>query len=171
MRIRTVKPEFWRDVKLHGLPIEVRLTFIGFWNVADDSGYFRWEPAQIAMDLYPDLDGKARVALVNLASRLLVRRGRLVRLDCGHAVVPHLPRHQHLAGATKQVHTFKREHDLGRCPRVPAGPRAGKVRLGEDRKGKDNTEKDLPDARAGGSLAETIGWTPPDEWQTQDRKH
>ena len=35
-RIRTIKPEFWRDEDLSGLPAETALLAIGLLNHADD---------------------------------------------------------------------------------------------------------------------------------------
>jgi hypothetical protein len=39
-RIRSIKPEFWTDDKVAGLPKATALFFIALWNFADDQGIF-----------------------------------------------------------------------------------------------------------------------------------
>ena len=53
MRIRTIKPEFWRSDDIAALSIEDRLLFIGLWSYVDDNGVGRDEPQLIQCDLYP----------------------------------------------------------------------------------------------------------------------
>lgn len=53
MRIRTIKPEFWRSEDIAALSIEDRLLFIGLWSYVDDNGVGRDEPQLIQCDLYP----------------------------------------------------------------------------------------------------------------------
>lgn len=38
MRIRNIKPEFWRSQDITALDKSARLTFIGLWNYVDDNG-------------------------------------------------------------------------------------------------------------------------------------
>ena len=52
MRIRQVKPAFWTDARIAALPAPARLFYIGLWMVADDAGWLRWDPSQIANELY-----------------------------------------------------------------------------------------------------------------------
>ena len=37
-RIRTIKPQFWDDLKIGRLSRDARLLYIGLWNFADDLG-------------------------------------------------------------------------------------------------------------------------------------
>lgn len=37
-RIRTIKPQYWDDLKIAKLSRDARLIFIGMWNFADDNG-------------------------------------------------------------------------------------------------------------------------------------
>ena len=53
MRIRTIKPEFWRSEDIAALSIEDRLLFIGLWSYVEDNGVGRDEPQLIQCDLYP----------------------------------------------------------------------------------------------------------------------
>lgn len=137
MRIRQVKPGFWTDVVVTALPAPCRLFYIGLWMQADDSGWFRWDVPQIAAELYGFEPRGRRERNVVAFGDALEAAGRLKRIDCGHAYIATLERHQRLSGNTKQVHTFKREHD-STCmtripPRVPADTRTsppGKERNG-----------------------------------------
>ena len=52
-RIRTIKPEFWTDEKIVGLPALARLLFIGLWNFCDDHGYLWDEPLRIKLQVLP----------------------------------------------------------------------------------------------------------------------
>jgi len=41
VRIRTIKPEFWRDQTIQGLAERTQLVYIGLWCMADDCGRFQ----------------------------------------------------------------------------------------------------------------------------------
>lgn len=161
MRIRQVKPEFWRDWKLVSLSRDARLFYIGLWNEADDSGYLRWDLEEILADLFPR-QPDVTVAVAEGWTQELVRAKRIRIYKCGHAVIPTLPSHQHLAGSTRQVHTTRNEHESCQAkrprgsPRVPAVPRAGQVRLVKVSKGKSSSKTEEStgarvSAREGGS--------------------
>ena len=120
MRIRQVKPEFWKDARLADLSEGARLFYIGTWQLCDDSGWMRFDVANIAAELYP-FDGRAaRERRVARHTEALAALGRIHLHDCGHAQVPKMPSHQHLAGSTRRVTTIADEHGL--CAR-PATPR------------------------------------------------
>lgn len=51
-RIRTTKPEFWEDEKIGGLTRDARLLFLATWNVADDEGLLRWNPAYLKAEAF-----------------------------------------------------------------------------------------------------------------------
>ena len=52
MRIRTIKPEFWRSDDIAALALEDRLLFIGLWSYVDDSGIGIDKVAHICADLF-----------------------------------------------------------------------------------------------------------------------
>lgn len=52
MRIRSIKPEFWRSDDITSLLIEDRLLFIGLWSYVDDNGVGRDKLADICADLF-----------------------------------------------------------------------------------------------------------------------
>lgn len=53
MRIRSIKPEFWRSTDATSLSREHRLLFIGLWSYCDDNGVGVDDYRQIAADLFP----------------------------------------------------------------------------------------------------------------------
>lgn len=52
-RIRTIKPDFWRDESLALISPEAALLAIGLLNHADDEGYFNAHPKLIESDIFP----------------------------------------------------------------------------------------------------------------------
>ena len=52
-RIRTIKPEFWRDELLAGVSAEAALLAIGLLNHCDDEGYFNANPKLVESDIFP----------------------------------------------------------------------------------------------------------------------
>ena len=54
MRIRSIKPEFWRSLDIAALSIEDRLLFIGLWSYVDDNGVGVDRVPVIAAELFAD---------------------------------------------------------------------------------------------------------------------
>lgn len=52
-RIRTIKPDFWRDELLAGITAEAALLAIGLLNHCDDEGYFNANPKLVESDVFP----------------------------------------------------------------------------------------------------------------------
>lgn len=52
-RIRTIKPEFWSSPDIGDVSRDARLTFIGLWNIADDSGRVEAVPTRLLAELFP----------------------------------------------------------------------------------------------------------------------
>jgi len=96
------------------LPPEVRLTYMGLWCLADDAGYFEWEPVQLAAQLYVHAMPDARLEAVSRHLDALLEASRIRRLECGvHGLVPTLPDYRIKGG--EQLYTVKKRHDK-RCP-------------------------------------------------------
>lgn len=55
-RIRTVKPEFWKDAKLLKVSRDARLLFIATLNFADDEGRLVYDVEQLKIDIFPQDD-------------------------------------------------------------------------------------------------------------------
>lgn len=141
MRIRQIKPAFWADGRMAELPESTRLFYVGLWMIADDAGWFRWDAVEVARDLY-GYEGRARRERRTTGMfDQLVAIGRIVLHECGHAEVPKLGDHQHLAGPAKQVRTAFNEHLRACVSPTPATPREVppipvETRLGKEREGK-----------------------------------
>jgi hypothetical protein len=70
MRIRSIKPEFWKSPKLATVPWGTRLVFAGLISLSDDEGRFLASPRYIASELFPHDRaplGAVRKALPELA--------------------------------------------------------------------------------------------------------
>lgn len=68
-RIRTIKPEFWRDEDLSLISAEAALLAIGLLNFADDEGYFSANTKLIECDVFPlrNLSGSVPLLLQELS--------------------------------------------------------------------------------------------------------
>ena len=81
MRIRTIKPEFWRSNDIAALSLEDRLLFIGLWSYVDDNGVGRDEPQLIQCDLFP-LDSLTECSVrVHAGLEQLSQRGLITRYE------------------------------------------------------------------------------------------
>ena len=129
MRIRQVKPSFFKDARIAELSPAVRLTYIGLWMLADDAGYYRWDAAEAGLELYGYESRARREREVTAHLAALVAADRVVVLGeerfgyeaCPHIFIPTLTDHQRFGGPTKRVTTYMREH--ADCPRIPADAR------------------------------------------------
>ena len=82
MRIRSIKPEFWRSDDITTLSIEDRLLFIGMWSYVDDNGVGLDKLAAITADLFAgDLEHDPRETFARVSRGLqnLSDHGRIVR--------------------------------------------------------------------------------------------
>jgi len=56
-RIRTIKPDFFRNLKLFRAEVEsklpLRLSFAGLWTACDRDGRFKWCPEELKLDCLP----------------------------------------------------------------------------------------------------------------------
>ena len=70
MRIRTVKPEFWKNPDLARLGEFTRLLALALLNYADDEGFFVADPVLMRGELFPFLEGSRsiQVSLTELAN-------------------------------------------------------------------------------------------------------
>jgi hypothetical protein len=73
-RIRSLKPEFFRNEQLAELPYSDRLLFAGLWTQADKAGRLEDRPKRLKGELFPYDDLNVDEALGRLANaRLIVR--------------------------------------------------------------------------------------------------
>lgn len=143
MRIRQVKPDYWRDELVASLPDSVSRFYIGIWQEADDAGWLLWNVPEIALDLYGYQPRTRREKWVQQRGEVLAAVGRLHFYDCGHAFLPTLTKHQKFGG--RPVYTVRDAHARA-CAPLREDDRPGKVGKGrvEVRKGSDSQPTDLP---------------------------
>jgi hypothetical protein len=82
VRIRSIKPEFWRSDDITTLDLADRLLFIGLWSYVDDNGVGWDSLAHITADLFAaDLvrDSSETFARVSRGLSKLAERGQIVR--------------------------------------------------------------------------------------------
>jgi hypothetical protein len=72
MRIRSIKPEFWRSDDITSLELADRLLFVGLWSYVDDNGVGLDRLASIAADLFSgDLELDSRETFARVSGGLL----------------------------------------------------------------------------------------------------
>lgn len=123
MRIRQVKPSFFKDPIMAELSPATRLFYVGLWMIADDAGWLRWDAAEIGLELFGYEARGRRERNVTAYLAELVAAKRVIHHDCGHVSIPKFLDHQRLAGLTKQVRTVAKEHEKECSPTTPANPR------------------------------------------------
>ena len=82
MRIRSIKPEFWRSADISALDWESRLLFIGLWSYVDDNGVGQDKLSAITADLFADdleRDSSETFARVSRGLQNLSEAGRIIR--------------------------------------------------------------------------------------------
>jgi hypothetical protein len=82
VRIRSIKPEFWRSEDVTSLDWETRLVFIGMWSYVDDNGVGLDRLSSVTADLFAaDLERNApdTFARVSRGLERLAEAGRIVR--------------------------------------------------------------------------------------------
>jgi hypothetical protein len=118
VRIRSIKPEFWRSEDVKRLPREIRLLFIGLWQYVDDNGVGIDDYRQIASDLFPIEDDPVEV-------REYVRDGlaTLSRLCREGSTVPLIARYEIDGKRYLAITGWKHQRvDKPAVPRYPSPP-------------------------------------------------
>jgi hypothetical protein len=102
MRIRTIKPEFWRNQDLAKLPEFTRLLAIALLNYADDDGYFLATPELLRGELFPFSEDSRRIT-VGLTELSNIDYLRLYNGTNGriYGIVTNFTRHQKISNATE----------------------------------------------------------------------
>lgn len=92
-RIRTIKPEFWKNEVLGEMPAEFALLFIGLWNLADRRGFLEDRPKRIKAELFPyrhvDIENGLEILCNGFIRRLLVD-------DIPYIQILNFQKHQHI---------------------------------------------------------------------------
>ena len=96
MRIRTIKPDFFKSEKIAELPFEVRLLFIGLWGLADKDGRLEDRPKRIKAELFPYDEINVESALALLAGWGFIQRYEVEGTQ--YIEVVNFRKHQHISG-------------------------------------------------------------------------
>lgn len=86
MRIRSIKPEFWRSDDIAALPLSARLLFVGLWSYVDDNGVGADKLPAIVADLFAhDLiaDPAETLRRVDADLTQICDRGLIARYEAG----------------------------------------------------------------------------------------
>lgn len=132
-RIRTVKPEFWTDLKVVTLSPFARLLFMGMWNFADDCGHIEDEPLQLKLQILPNDAVDASGLVEELMDVGLVKR------LTGCLEIVNFNRHQridHPSTCRFAEHSVKAPRGRTKSPEPSKTPRSGREGKGVERKGK-----------------------------------
>ena len=134
VRIRQVKPAFWTDKVMAGLPKSARLTYIGLWMLSDDAGWIEWDIDTAGAELFPYESVKRRLRELTSDLEALMAAGRVVRHDCGCLQVPHLEEHQRISGVRSfRARDAHAKHLLRSTKQAPLSDSPGTVGKGRER--------------------------------------
>lgn len=118
-RIRTIKPEFWRNRALSTLPAFTRLVAIAILNVADDDGYFEADPLLIRGDVFPY---EQDYGSITVALRELSGIGYVVFRTCSEkgeiGYIPNFKKHQVInkPGKSKLKEIYENSQGIEQLP-------------------------------------------------------
>jgi hypothetical protein len=101
MRIRTIKPEFFKHDGIAALAPLTRLLFIGLWSLADSEGRMEDRPARIRVEILPYDDCDAEAMLTDLHAAGFIKRYEIDGLAL--IELPSFRRHQRIGGKEAQV--------------------------------------------------------------------
>ena len=94
MRIRSIKPDYWKDRVTGRWADDMQLLYAGLWNFADDDGRFEWEPDLVRSELFPYKPGWPVAEVLEK----LRQTGRVVGYEvegCLYGWMPSFRKHQH----------------------------------------------------------------------------
>jgi hypothetical protein len=156
-RIRTIKPDFWRDENLAAISPEAALLAIGLLNHADDEGYFNAHPKLIESDIFPlrelsrpitvMVDELFKIGYIKLFEGLDGKRYGLIHNFSKHQVInkKNPSKIKDLCGLQEDYHTTTVE-----------------LPVGMEGNGKEK-EKELKSPQRGSRLAND--WVLPEDWK------
>ncbi len=146
-RIRTIKPEFFRDPKLQDIQAEhpslnPMLVFAGLWTVADKNGVFEWEPRMLKLDILPFLQFDIGASLVLLERFSVVSRftsdgkvyGRVLKFA----------KHQRISGKEAMTPSRFPEGSTGEAPEKHPESQEGEREREREREKERGVESEAP---------------------------
>ena len=104
MRIRNIKPDFFKDEDLGACSAFARLLFAGLWTLADCEGKLEDRPTRIRVELFPyDLDLDIESTLSELSDRdLIVRYGVEGEDKRRFIFIPGFQKHQYISASERK---------------------------------------------------------------------
>lgn len=145
MRIRSIKPEFWRSDDIASLDWETRLFFIGLWSYVDDNGVGIDRLASIAADLFSgdlERDPPETFARVSRGLQTLSEAGRITRYTVeskAYLEITNWSKHQRIDKPNKP--RFPRSDDDSAQIRDTLARVTGKEASGTEEQGNRGTEE------------------------------
>jgi hypothetical protein len=152
MRIRSIKPEFWRSDDINSLSWDNRLLFVGLWSYVDDNGVGVDKLSSIAADLFAgDLESNPpdTFARVSRGLEQLAEAGRIVRYSVEnrpYLEVVNWDKHQRIDRPNKA--RFPRSDADAAEIRETLARVAAKVPSGTEEQGNRGTEEQFSPAPA-----------------------
>ena len=169
MRIRTIKPEFWRSDDIAALDYFDRLLFIGLWSYVDDNGVGRDEERIIAADLFAlEADPRETLARVSRGLQHLSDAGLVDRYTVEERDFLHITkweRHQKIDRPGKARYpmpkdgvTRQNSNPRESVARVSRGSRESVAPGTGEQGNRDNPPLAGPPSSTPGRLAKTQPW-------------
>lgn len=151
-RIRSVKPDFYRDEDLQDLERanpgkHTMLVFSGLWGHCDKNGNFEWNPRMLKLDILPFLDFDMAETLDALMADGFVTTYKVDGDTYGH--IPTFKDHQRING--------KEASEPGKYPRSD-GEATEKQLGGQEGKGKEGKGRESSRARPDSVSQQVRDW-------------
>ncbi|ACU61313.1 hypothetical protein [Chitinophaga pinensis] len=102
-RIRTIKPDFFKNEELAELPAMVRLLFIGLWTLADREGRMHDRPKRIKAEIFPYDNVNIENDLARLQSAGFIERYEVGEMKV--IQVNNFTKHQRITGSEALSHS------------------------------------------------------------------
>jgi hypothetical protein len=152
-RIRTIKPEFYRDEDLQDLERgnpgqHTMLVFSGLWGHCDKNGNFEWRPRTLKLDVLPFLDFEMADTLELLQVAGFIEKYTVDGKDYGH--IPTFDSHQRISG--KEAQEGAKFPDVSQRTDGEAAEKHLERQEGKGREGKGIGESPRGDASPGNNI-------------------
>lgn len=133
MRIRTIKPDFWKHDGIAELQYGTRLLFIALWCIADRRGRMEDRPRRIKAECFPydELDVDAMLSELHRAGFIDRYEAEGVRV----IEVCSFEKHQRLTGKEAETESIYPGKQRGNNGEAPSTSPVAQERKGKERKG------------------------------------
>jgi len=141
MRIRTIKPEFWKHDGIAELEYATRLLFIALWCIADRRGRMEDRPKRIKAECFPydELDVDAMLSELQAAGfidRYEVEGLKIIEVRA-------FEKHQRLTGKEAETESIYPGKQLGNNGETPSTAPVAQEGKGKEGKGREKEGKGL----------------------------